>query len=53
MALTRLGYKQLGLELVQLDEGRPRRIKPTPMAEEKRDDGARDPIMMLLDEALV
>ena len=42
----------MGLELVQLEEYHPRRIKPPPMAEEKRDDRAGDPIKMLLEEAL-
>ena len=53
MSPTRSGYRELGLELVQLEEGRRRRTKPPPMAEEKRDDGAGDPIKMLLEEALV
>ena len=52
MSLTRSGYRHLGLELVQLEEGHPRRIKPPPMAEENRDDGAGVPIKMLLEEAL-
>ena len=52
MSPTRSGYRELGLELVQLEEDRPRRTKPPPMAEEKRDDGAGDPIKMLLEEAL-
>ena len=52
MSLTRSGYRELGLELVQLEEGHPRQTKPPPMAEEKRHDGAGDPIKMLLEEAL-
>ena len=52
MSPTRSGYRELGLELVQLEEGRPRRTKPPPMVEEKRDDGVGDPIKMLLEEAL-
>jgi len=53
MSPTRSGYRQLGLELVQLKEDRPRRIKQPLMAEDKRDDGAGDPINMLLEEALM
>ena len=52
MSPTRSGYRELGLELVQLEEGHPRQTKPPPMAEEKRDDGAGDPIKMLLEDAL-
>ena len=52
MSLTRSRYRELGLELVQLEEGRPWRTKPPPMVEEKRDDEAGDPIKMFLKEAL-
>ena len=52
MSPTRSGYKELGLELVQLERETPLRRKQPPMAEEKRDDGAGDPIKMLLEEAL-
>jgi hypothetical protein len=49
---TRSGYKELGLELVSLED----KISHTPkrplMAEEKKDDGTRDPFKMLLEEAL-
>lgn len=52
MSSMRSGYRELGLELVQLEEGCPQWTKPPPMAEEKRDDGAGDPVKMLLEEAL-
>jgi len=43
-------YREFGLELFSLDHSR--RPKRPPMAEEKRDDGAGDPIKSLLEEAL-
>jgi hypothetical protein len=43
----------LGLELVLLEDNCTRQPKRPPMAEEKRDDKARDPFKMLLEEALV
>ena len=46
----RFEYREFGLELVSLDHSR--RPKRPPMAEEKRDDGAGDPIKSLLEEAL-
>lgn len=52
MSKTRLGYKQFGLELVHLEQDYPRQNKQHPMVEEKRDDGAEDPIKMLLEESL-
>ena len=52
MSPTRSGYRELGLEQVQLEEGRPRQTTPPPMAEEKRDDRVGDPIKMLLEETL-
>jgi hypothetical protein len=52
MSPTRSGYRELGLELVSLGEDHSRRPKRPPMAEEKRDDGAVDPIKLLLEEAL-
>ena len=50
MSPTRFEYREFGLELVSLDHSR--RPKRPPMAEEKRDDRARDPIKSLLEEAL-
>ena len=50
MSPTRSEYREFGLELVSLDHSR--RPKRPPMAEEKRDDGAGDPIKSLLEEAL-
>jgi hypothetical protein len=52
MSPTRSGYKELGLELVSLEENRSRQPKWPPMVEEKRDAGAEDPIKLLLTEAL-
>jgi hypothetical protein len=52
MSLTRSGYKELGLELVSLEDNRARPPKQPPMAEENRVDGAGDPIKLLLEETL-
>jgi hypothetical protein len=52
MSPTRSGYKELGLELVSLEE----KISCTPkrplMEGEKKDDGTGDPFKMLLEESL-
>jgi hypothetical protein len=52
MSPTRSGYKELGLELVSLEE----KISCTPkrplMAGENNDDGIGDPFKMFLEEAL-
>ena len=53
MSLTRLGYRELGLELVSLREDHSHRPKWPPIAEEKRDDKVGDPIKLLLEEALM
>ena len=50
MSPTRSGYREFGLELVSLYHSR--RPKRPPMAEEKRDNGAGDPIKSLLKESL-
>jgi hypothetical protein len=50
---TRSGYRELGLELVSLEDNFSRQPKRPPMAEEKRDDKAGDPFKTLLEEALV
>ena len=52
MSPTRLGYKELGLELVEPLQDQPRKSRWPPMADEKKDDGAGDPIKILLEEAL-
>ena len=46
---TRSGYRDFGLKLVSLDHSH--RPKQAPMVEEKRDDGAGDPINSLLEES--
>jgi hypothetical protein len=48
----RSGYRELGLELVSLEENHSHPPKKPPMVEEKRDDGAGDPIKLLLEESL-
>jgi hypothetical protein len=53
MSPTRLGYKELGLEVVEPLQYHPRLSRQPPEAEEKRDSGARDPFKLLLEEALV
>jgi hypothetical protein len=52
MSSTRSKYRKLGLELVSLEENRSRTPKKPSMAEEKKNDGADDPINMLLEQAL-
>jgi hypothetical protein len=52
MSPTRSGYRELGLELVSLEDNRSCQHKRPPMAEEKRNKGAEDLINMLLVEAL-
>jgi hypothetical protein len=52
MSLTRSGYRELGLELVSLEEKCSRQPKRPPMVEEKRDEGEKDLINLLLVEAL-
>jgi len=52
MSLTRSGYKELGLELVEPLQDQPRKPQRPPMADEKKDKGAGDPIKILLKEAL-
>jgi hypothetical protein len=53
MSPTRSGYKELGLELVSLEEKISRMPKRPLMAGEKKDDGTRDPFKMFLEEALM
>ena len=52
MSPMRLGYKELGLELVKPLQDQPHKSQWPPMADEKKDEGARDPIEILLEEAL-
>jgi hypothetical protein len=53
MSLTRSGYRELGLELVSLEENHSHQPKKPPMVEEKRDEGAEDPINLFLTESLM
>jgi hypothetical protein len=52
MSPTRSGYKKLGLEPIEPLPDRSRRARQQPMGDEKKDDGAGDPIKMFLKEAL-
>jgi hypothetical protein len=52
MSPMRLWYKELGLDLVEPLQDQSRKPQQPPMGEEKKDEGARDPIKMLLEEAL-
>ena len=52
MSPLRLGYRELGLELVSLGEDHSHIPKGPPMAKEKRDNRAGDPIKLLLKESL-
>jgi hypothetical protein len=52
MSSTRSGYKKLGLEPLEPLQDWPRRTRPQPMGDTKKDDGAGDPFKMLLEEAL-
>ena len=52
MSPTRLGYKELRLDLVEPLQDQPRKPRWPPMGEEKKDEGAGDPIKILLEGAL-
>jgi hypothetical protein len=52
MSPTRSGYKKLGLEPIDPLPDRSRRAQKQRTGDEKKDDGAGDPIKMLLEEAL-
>jgi hypothetical protein len=52
MSPTRSEYRKLGLELVSLEDNLSRTPKKPSMVEEKKNDGADDPISMLLEQAL-
>ena len=52
MSPTRSEYIKLGLEIVSLEDNRSHTPKKPSMAEEKKIDGADDPISLLLEQAL-
>jgi hypothetical protein len=52
MSPTRSEYRKLGLELVSLEDNHSRTPKKPSMAEENKNDGADDPISLLLEQAL-
>eukprot|EP00253_Pinus_taeda_P031525 PITA_31525 len=52
MSPTRSGYKESVLELVEPLQDQPRKSRRPPMADEKKNEGAGDPIKILLEEAL-
>ena len=52
MSPTRSGYKELRLDLVEPLQDQPRKPRWSPMGDEKKDEGAGDPIEVLLEEAL-
>jgi hypothetical protein len=52
MSPTRLEYKELGLELVSLEDRRSHTPKRSLMAGENKDDGIGDPFKLLIEEAL-
>ena len=52
MSPTRSRYKELGLDLVEPLQDQPRKSQWPPMGNKKKEEGAEDPIKMLLEEAL-
>jgi hypothetical protein len=52
MSPTRSEYRKLGLKLVSIEENHSRTPKKPSMAEEKKNDGADNPINLLLEQAL-
>jgi hypothetical protein len=52
MSPTRSEYRKLGLELVSLEDNRSHTPKKPSMVEENKNDGADDPITLLLEQAL-
>jgi hypothetical protein len=52
MSPMRSEYSKLGLELVSLEDNSSRTPKKPSMAEENKNDGADDPISLLLEQAL-
>jgi hypothetical protein len=53
MSLMRFEYSKLGLELVSLEYNFSRKPNKPSMAEEKKNNGADDPINLLLEQALM
>jgi hypothetical protein len=53
MSPTRSEYRKLGLDLVSLEDNRSCTSKKPSMVEEKKNDGANDPINLLLEQALM
>jgi hypothetical protein len=53
MSPTRSGYKELGIDLVEPLRDQPRKPRRPPMGEEKKYEGAGDPIKMLLEGILL
>jgi hypothetical protein len=53
MSPTRFEYRNLGLNLVSLEDNHSHTPKKPSMAEEKKNDGADDPINLLLEQALM
>ena len=52
MSPIRLGYKELGLILVEALQDQPCKAQRPPMGNEKKEEGAGDPIKILQEEAL-
>jgi hypothetical protein len=52
MSPTRSKYSMLGLELISLEKNQSRTPKKPSMVEEKKNNGADDPINLLLEKAL-
>ena len=52
MSLTRSRYKELGLDLVESLQDEPHKSWRPPVGDENKDEGAEDPIKILLEEAL-
>ena len=52
MSPTRVGYKELGLDMVEPLQDQPHKSRWPPMEDENKDEGVEDPIKILLEEAL-
>ena len=52
MSPARSRYKELGLELVERLQDHPRKSRWPTMEKEKKNEGERDPLKILLEEAL-
>jgi hypothetical protein len=52
MSPTWSGYRELGLELVSLEDNYSHKLKKPPMDGKKKDDRRGDPFKMLLEESL-